>query len=438
MLMNLTKGNVKTVLLKFALPLMIVQLLNEVYTLIDSIIVARFSSGNEFAILSNISILTMLGYCLVQGGSIVSNVVFAKMFGEDNKQGIADAKKTFNIVFFIYSTIIALLYCVFSKQLLELIHIPSYLIKDSILVLIVYALNFIPVAIVTVNQGILNGYGDSKTPMLSCIFFQIVNLILDYIAVAIMNKGVLGAAYASLVSVILSACFMHYKASKLVSNFNLQTHFSFDFVRKSLKMVIPSTISRSVYSFGSFFLQVLVNGYGVEIINGYNVAYTLFNFLLCPLLGTCNAYESFCAQNLGANEAERVTTGFKITLQFGTLFASIITLLTFIFSKQLVSLYIKDPLLESYTYANKAFLYLVLNYYFVFFVNCFDAYFKGHQKMKYLAYVSSIILFTRIVLSYAFSPSVGPIFLPVASVISYFIGVIIYLFVFNHLKKENV
>lgn len=80
--MNLTNGNINKILLKFSLPLIVLQLLNQLYTLIDSIIVSRFSGGNEFAILSNISALTMLGYCLVQGGAIVSNVVFAKMFGE--------------------------------------------------------------------------------------------------------------------------------------------------------------------------------------------------------------------------------------------------------------------------------------------------------------------------------------------------------------------
>lgn len=158
--------------------------------------------------------------------------------------------------------------------------------NDSIIVLIVYALNFIPVGIVTVNQGILNGYGDSKTPMILCIIFQVLNLILDYIVVAIFDKGVLGAALASLISVLLSAVFMYYKANKLINSYKLKAHFSFDYLKSGITMMIPSTISQSVYSFGSFFLQILVNGYGVEIINGYNVAFTLNIFYYVLLLAS--------------------------------------------------------------------------------------------------------------------------------------------------------
>lgn len=425
--MNLTNGNINKILLKFSLPLIVLQLLNQLYTLIDSIIVSRFSGGNEFAILSNISTLTMLGYCLVQGGAIVSNVVFAKMFGEENKQGLSDAKRTFNIVFFVYSTIIALLYCLFAKQLLELIHIPNYLLNDSIIVLIVYALNFIPVGIVTVNQGILNGYGDSKTPMILCIIFQVLNLILDYIVVAIFDKGVLGAALASLISVLLSAIFMYYKANKLINSYKLKAHFSFDYLKSGITMMIPSTISQSVYSFGSFFLQILVNGYGVEIINGYNVAFTLNNLLLCPLVGICNAYESFCAQNIGANKHDRVDAGFKSILFFGTLICILSSLLTLIFNKPLVSLYIKDTTLESFIYADKAFLILILNYFAIFYKNSFDSYFKGHQKMKSLAFISTIVLATRIILSFVFTPSFGPLFLTWACIVSNGLGIIIYI-----------
>lgn len=177
--MDLTVGDIKKVLIKFAIPIIILQILNQAYMLIDSIIVSRFAGGNEFAILSNISTLTMLGYCLIQGGAIASNVIFANLFGSNSYKEIISAKKTFNIVNFIYSVIIFLLYSLFAKELLNLINIPNYLLEQAIIVLIVYALNFIPTSLIMVNQGVLTGSGDSKTPMVLCIIFQILNLILD-------------------------------------------------------------------------------------------------------------------------------------------------------------------------------------------------------------------------------------------------------------------
>ncbi len=426
--MDLTIGNIKKVLIKFAIPIIILQILNQAYMLIDSVIVSRFAGGNEFAILSNISTLTMLGFCLIQGGAIASNVIFANLFGSNSYKEIVSAKKTFNIVIFIYSLIIFVLYTVFSRPLLNLINIPSYLIDKAVIVLIVYALNFIPTAFIIVNQGILTGSGDSKTPMILCIIFQILNLILDYIAIAIYNYGVLGAAIASLIAAILSAFFTYYIATNRLKEHYYKCKFSPIWLKKAIKLAIPSTISQSVFSFGSFILQIIVNGYGVEIINGYNVGLTLNNVIACPILALCTAYESFGGQNIGANKIDRVKEGFKTLLKIGLSLCAIATILTYLLKDICVSFYITNNTLESYTYAKSLFVLLSINYFVLFLKNSFDSYYKAHQKMNYLAIISSICLIIRVILSFAFTNKVGPIFLGTACIISNFVGLLIYIF----------
>lgn len=426
--MDLTKGNVTKVLLKFAIPIIILQLLNQAYSLIDSVIVSRFAGGNEFAILSNISSLTMLGYCLVQGGAIASNVVFARLFGSKDYKDLKSASKTFNIVILIYGTIIALLYCLFSKQLLELIQIPDYLLDKAINVLIVYALNFIPVGLIVVNEAILTGAGDSKTPMYLSIIFQLMNLILDYIVVAKLNMGTFGAALASLLASILSALFMYIKGNKIIKSLTLEKgKFSIDWFKHSISLAIPSTISQTVASIGTFILQVIVNGYGVEIINGYNVGFTLNNVVWCPVIGISLAFESFGSQNLGAKKLDRYKDGFKKTIIYGLLGSVLVTIITVLFKDALVSLYISDNTLESYKYSITCFLILISNYYFLYMRYCFDSFFKTFQKMNYLAINATITLGLRILLSFILTPKYGPNFLPIACVISNIIGFIIYL-----------
>ena len=435
--MDLTQGNIKKTLFKFAIPIIIIQVLNQLYSLTDSIIVSRFAGGNEFAILSNISTLTMLGYCLVQGGAIATNVIFANLFGSNSHKEIASAKRTFNIIILIYGTIIALLYTIFSKQLLELINIPSNLLNKAISVLIIYALNFIPVGVIVVNQGILNGYGDSKTPMRLSLIFQFLNLVLDYIVVAILPYGVIGAALASLLSSTLSAIAMYYKSSNLIKDYKQYAKFSKDWLTKAIKLAIPSTISQSVASFGSFVLQIIVNNYGIQIINGYSVGCTLNNFILCPILGLCSAYESFGGQNLGANKNERVSQGFKLTLGYGLLFCVITSILSLLLNNLFISLYISDKTLESYSFASNFFNCMCLNYFALFIKNSFDSYYKAHQKMTLLATISAITLATRVILSFALTNSLGPIFLAWACVISNVVGILIYLIV-NKRKEVHV
>ena len=434
--MDLTKGNIKKVLIKFAIPIIILQVLNQAYSLIDSVIVSRYAGGNEFAILSNISTLTMLGYCLVQGGAVASNVIFAKLFGANSYKEIVSAKKTFNIIMFVYSIIIFLLYTIFSRQLLQLINIPSNLLEKAIIVLIIYALNFIPVSLIIVNEGILTGAGDSKTPMILSIIFQVFNLILDYIVITKFNMGVIGAALASLLASTLSAIFMYYKASILVKPYAYKCKFSIDWLKKSFSLAVPSTISQSVYSLGSFVLQIIVNGYGIEIINGYSVGFTLNNVVLCPILGLCTAYESFGGQNLGALKYDRVKEGFKSVIIFGLSFCLLASGLTYLLKDFCVSLYITDSTSESYIYARSIFVLMSLNYFALFMKNSFDSYFKAHQKMYYLAIISSVTLAVRIIISFVFTSKIGPIFLGHACIISNFLGVLIYLIVFMFKNKQ--
>ena len=426
--MDLCKGKVSTTLFKFALPIIALQILNQAYSLVDSIIVSRYAGGNDFAILSNISTLTMLGYCLVQGGAAVNNVIFANLFGAKKYNDISDAKKTFNITILIYTILITILYSIFSKQLLELIQIPNYLVNDAILVLIVYALNFIPVGIIVVNEAVMTGYGDSKSPMYLSIIFQFLNLVLDYIVVAKLNYGVLGAALASLFASSLSAIFMFYRGHIIVKNLsNNKASFSFTWFKQSLKLAIPSTISQSVSSLGSFIMQTLVNGYGVAIINAYNVAFTLNNVIICPFLGLTQAYESFGASNIGADNSDRVKLGFKNIIVYGLFLNVLASLLTYLLKDFLVGLYITDKADETYLYAISLFIALISNYFALYYKSCFDSYFKAYQKTLSIAIISSITLLVRIILSFIFTPKYGPIFLPYACIISNVLGILIYL-----------
>ena len=116
---------------------------------------------------------------------------------------------------------------------------------------------------------------------------------------------------------------------------------------------------------------------------------------------------------------------------FNTYLAFTFKNVSLIFNKPLVSLYIKDTTLESFIYADKAFLILILNYFAIFYKNSFDSYFKGHQKMKSLAFISTIVLATRILISFVFTPSFGPLFLTWACIISNVLGIIIYIIVFR-------
>lgn len=406
--MDLTVGSIRKNLVRFTIPIIMMQILNQAYSLIDSVIVAHFAGELSLSVLASVNSCMTVGYLLINGAGAACHIIIGNLFGARKYEEVKKAKHTMYLVMLFFSSIIAGCYILFSGQLLDIMQIPAEIMEESMAVLWIYALNLPAIALCIISQSVLNGSGNSKSPMLIGVGTQILNLVLDYFAVAVWGYGVAGAAAASLFSAVLVSILMELRAGKQMAQFcRNKVVFTWEYLKQMTSLGIPSIVQQSVMAMGTLLLQVLVNKQGIDYINGYTVACTINSFIMIPVLACCSGYETFAAQNFGAGSNRRVKDGFRILLLYGMLFNLILAVLTVLLSGFFIQLYLKNPASAAFTFAEYYLYILIPNYFVQFAKNSIDAIFKA-QKKVYLVTASSILsLVCRVAMGWLFAGMFG-------------------------------
>lgn len=435
MVMDLTVGNIKKNLVRFTIPIIIMQILNQAYSLIDSVIVAQFAGEVSLSVLASVNSCMTVGYLLVNGASAACHIIVGNLFGAKKYEEVKRAKHTMYLMMLIFSSLVAGCYILFSGQLLGLMQVPEEIMEESISVLWIYALNLPAIALSIVSQSVLNGSGNSKSPMIIGVGTQILNLILDYFAVAVWGYGVAGAAAASLFSVILVALLMELRAQRQMAQYYRgKAVLSRAYAKQMLVLGVPSIVQQSVMALGTLLLQALVNKQGIDSINGYTVACTINSFIMIPVLACCSGYETFAAQNFGAGNGKRVKEGFRVLLLYGMIGNLALAVLTVLLSKNLIALYLQNRESNAFVLAKQYLLLLIPNYFAQFGKNSIDAAFKARKKVYVVTASSILSLACRVALGWMLAGRFGLLVLACTTVAGNLVALLFHMW---NLKRER-
>lgn len=400
--MDLTQGNITRNLIKFSIPIIIMNIIAQAYVIADSVIVSRFLGEGALSIISSAVSATVIGYCILNGLCAGCPVIIGRLFGEKNYDRIKDALCTFRISGCIATLIITIAYILFSKQLFTSLKLPAQLLDESILLTQVYAIGFITHFYSNMQYSTLNGIGDSKSSMVICTVSQIMNVFLDIIVICFFGWGVYGASIASTFSMFVSCVWGHFVISKKLNALSdKKGKFNIEVFKDYMKLSIPSTLQKSVLSIGSLLLQRIVNMHGVDAINAYTISINIQSILVIPVMCYTMGYETFSSQNLGAKLEDRVKEGFTTILKTGFLLCIVLSILTIIFNKPMISLYLKDVNSTSFKLAYTFVLIYTPNYFFVLYKHGIDALFKANMKVHIFTISSILTLCMQIVFAYA-------------------------------------
>ena len=182
-------------------------------------------------------------------------------------------------------------------------------------------------------------------------------------------------------------------------------------------------------SVGSLFLQNLVNLQGIEAINGYTIAVNINNFLIMPVIGYTEAYETFASQNLGAENPGRVKEGFTAMFLQAGICCILLSLLSYFGKDLLVSLYLSDPSSFGYRFAGSYLVLLIPNFFLLMFKYGLDAVYKADLKVHLFTLTSVISLAVRIAVSYLFVSRYGLITLAYATLIGNAAAILVSLYI---------
>jgi len=344
--MRLTEGSITKVMLKFALPIFLGNLFQQLYNASDSLIVGNFLGSESLAAITSTGSLIFLLIGFFNGVSIGAGVVIARYYGAKDWENLKNAVHTtvlFGVVCGLLMTVLGL---VFSPMILRLMGTPENILPQSVTYLRIYFCGSLAFVLYNSCMGILQSVGDSKHPLYYLIISSVLNVILDLIFVGVFHYGVGAAALATIIAQFTSVFLCLYRLMKkspeeytlIPKEIKLHKYI----LIQILKNGIPTGLQNSIISIANVFVQSNINAFGSIVIAGCGIYSRIEGFAFLPVTCFSMALTTFISQNLGAGKYDRVKKGGYLGVGLGIIAAAFIGVMIYIFIPFLASLFTSD------------------------------------------------------------------------------------------------
>lgn len=427
----MTQGNIWKLLITFSIPLIIGNLLQQMYNTADSIIVGNFVGSNGLAAVGSGTALINLIIAFAQGASVGAGVVVSQYIGADKKDKIKISVHTSICISIILGLILSLLGIFASPSLLIMMKTPKVVLKSSILYLQIYCGGLIFNVIYNMATGILNAAGNSKKPLVYLAIASFTNIILDLLFIKIFKLGVMGAAIATDISQAISCILAVGYLLKVKSDYKLyikDLKINKETAVKIIKIGLPTAIQNMVISFSNVLVQSSVNAYGATAMAGYAAYLKIDGFNILPVLSISMAVTTFTGQNVGANRLDRVKKGMYSSLIMVLVYTVFIGAVLLIFSHQVLGLFTHSA--QVIMYGQLAMKYFCPYYFLLGILNVLAGTVRGAGKgippMIILLFSMCIFRILWIKIALPFYSSIDGVF--ILYPISWLVGAILMIF----------
>lgn len=336
----MTKGNPLKLMLQFALPLLIGNLLQQTYNIIDAAIVGQILGTKALASVgasSSVQFL-VLGFCM--GCCTGFGVPVAKYFGAEKLDTMRNYVFNGAVITVVIAMVVTSACAILCPQILHILSVPEDIFDGAYSYLLIIFLGIPFTLLYNYLSSILRSVGDSRTPFLFLAFSAILNIFLDLFCIVILKWGCAGAAIATItaqaISGILCLFYMFHKVKVLrIGKKNMEVKGAA--VRELLSMGLPTGLQFSITAIGSMVMQSANNGLGSVCVSAFTAAMRIKQFAMCPFDAIATAASVFCSQNLGAGKPERIRQGLRQSLIVGVSYG-IVSGLVLIFAGRTLSM----------------------------------------------------------------------------------------------------
>ena len=363
---DMTKGNPLKIFIFFSIPLLIGNVFQQLYSMVDTIIVGRFVGVEALAAVGSTGSMFFLVNGMILGLTSGFGVLVAQKFGAKDEVAIKKAVASniiLTLVLTVFITIIALLV---KNPLLRMMNTPDNIFDDASTYITIIFAGIITQALYNMAAGILRALGDSKTPLYFLMVSSIVNVILDLVFIINFKMGVAGAAYATNIAQGFSAvlCLIYsYKKFQVLRLKKEDFKVELSYYIKHLKVGVPMGLQFSVTAVGIIIVQSAINVFGSTVIASYTASSKVLQLVMQPATSFGVTIANYAGQNLGAGRFDRIKSGMKIMNKVSIITSLLAGLVLIFLGKYFVRLFIENPTAEIFTYSQ-----LVFNYSAVFFI----------------------------------------------------------------------
>lgn len=343
---DMTKGSTFKLLLLFAIPVFFGNLFQQLYNVVDSIVVGHFDSVEAFAAVGATSSLVFLVFGWITGITNGFGVLLAQAFGAKDHKLLRHYTAMSVYLCVAMTLLLTGILIPLNRSILEFLNTPESIISGAQAYIGIIYGGLIVTVMYNMLASILRALGDSKTPLYFLLFAAIVHAILDVVFVGKFGMGVKGVAYATIISQGMSAllCFIFmWKKYEILRLEKEDLRFSIKSAGRLLGMGIPMGLQFSITAIGTMIVQAALNQLGPHAIAAFSAASKIQNFVsqMFPAVGL--ALATYVGQNIGAGAYDRVKKGVRQGIWMCLISSTVTVAIVLLFSDQIVHIFIANP-----------------------------------------------------------------------------------------------
>lgn len=342
---TMTEGSPLKIILTFAFPMLIGNVFQQLYNMVDSIVVGNYVGKLALAAVgTGFPIIFMMAAMFI-GLGLGATILISQYIGAGDMENVQKTAQTIYTAMILSSIPISIIGIFLSEPILVLINTPVDALPMAKTYMMIIFCGMIGGFGFNINAGILQGFGDSKSSLLFLSIATAINIVLDLLFVIVFHWGVAGVAIATIIAQAASWIFgIVYMRNKYeILRFSiLKFHFDKVIFKKIVKLGLPTGIQQTLFSIGIMSLQSLVNSYGSDFIAGFNAANKIDTFAFMPIQSFSNAVTTFTGQNIGAKRMDRVHQG-TITAISLSVIVCILCLVIIPLGPAILKLFNSDP-----------------------------------------------------------------------------------------------
>lgn len=345
-MINMTEGSPKRLILKFAYPILLSQLLQQLYNTVDAAIVGRALGKQALAAVTSSGTLIFLLISFFVGTTMGASVIISRYFGAKDEDNMSKAIHTNVVLGLICGVVLTVVGIWFTPTILRWMGTDPAVLPSSITYFRWYFVGGLSIVMYNTFRSIMNAVGDSKRPLYYLMVSAVLNIILDLLFVVVLRFGVGGAALATTISQTVSAILclislLREKASCKISVKKLKIHPPL--VKEIVRFGLPSGVQNSVIAFANVIVQSFINGFGQDAMAAYGSHAKVEGFAFLPITCFTMALTTYISQNLGAKKYDRAKQGARFGIIASILIAEAIGVLIYFLSPYLLQIFIDDP-----------------------------------------------------------------------------------------------
>ena len=338
----MTEGNILEHIIRFAFPLLIGNIFQQLYNTVDTWVVGNYVSNEAFSAVGSVGPVINMLIGFFTGLSSGAGVVISQYYGAKRYDKVHDAVHTSLVMTLLLGVVFTGIGIAMVPAMLRLMNTPAEVFPESATYLTIYFAGILGLMLYNMGSGILRAVGDSKRPFYFLVVCAAINTVLDLVFVLVFDMGVSGVALATIIAQFISAILVIITLMRTDICIKLilrDLKMDWEMLKKVVRIGFPAAIQMAITAFSNIFVQSYINFFGADCMSGWTAYSKIDQLILLPVQSIALASTTFVGQNLGINQIQRAKHGIRTSLWLGIGTTVVIMIPVLFFAPQLVAFF---------------------------------------------------------------------------------------------------